>query len=366
MGPENYIERGGAMEISFIIPVYNGEKFIRRCIRAIRRWEREEQIEILIIDDGSVDSTGKICDEEAAEDGRIKVYHIENCGQGLARNYGLRAASGKYICFADADDWSDTDSIYRLWKQAEDVRADVVMGSYYRVNGETREWVHAAGEGLMKREGTAAETGLYHKVKTESMFGYVWNKLYRRQFLREHDIWMDDIRSMNMEDFLFNMKVWSHYPVFYCMDCPVCYYVTDHASTTRKSDPQIHTKSVNMICSLVGYLEGEGVLEENLDMVVPLIMRSFCWSMIKNIPFEGKSLRRLEERAGTFAYAAETEKALGTAKASEQLKTLPSALQRWFYLFCMCALKRKLIKIISQFFYICYPLMKRYVSAVLK
>ena len=50
------------MEISFIIPVYNGEKFIRRCIRAIRRWEREEQIEILIIDDGSVDSTGKICD----------------------------------------------------------------------------------------------------------------------------------------------------------------------------------------------------------------------------------------------------------------------------------------------------------------
>ena len=88
--------------------------------------------------------------------------------------------------------------------------------------------------------------------------------------------------------------------------------------------------------------------------------------MIKNIPFEGKSLRRLEERAGTFAYAAETEKALGTAKASEQLKTLPSALQRWFYLFCMCALKRKLIKIISLFFYICYPLMKRYVSAVLK
>ena len=72
------------------------------------RWEWEEQIEILIIDDGSTDCTGIICDEEAAADKRVKVFHIENCGQGLARNYGLRAAAGKYICFADADVWGKT------------------------------------------------------------------------------------------------------------------------------------------------------------------------------------------------------------------------------------------------------------------
>jgi hypothetical protein len=198
------------------------------------------------------------------------------------------------------------------------------------------------------------------------MFGYVWNKLYRRQFLREQDIWMDDIRTMNMEDFMFNMKVWSRNPVFYCMDCPICYYITAHASTTRRPDPQVHTKSVNMIRTLVGYLDGEGVLEENLDMVVPVIMRSFCWSMIKNIPYEGMSMRRLEERAGTFAYAPEVEKALGAVDASKHLKSLVSAPQRWFYRFCMCALKRKMIKSISRIFYICYPLMKRYASAVLK
>lgn len=359
-------ERGGIMEISFIIPVYNGEQFIRRCICEIRRWEWEEQIEILIIDDGSTDCTGIICDEEAAADKRVKVFHIENCGQGLARNYGLRAAAGKYICFADADDRVDTRNIYRLWEQAKSVHADVAMGGYYRTDDRTEEWVHVPGEGLMKRRGTDAEMGLYHKVKTQSMFGYVWNKLYRRQFLREQDIWMDDIRTMNMEDFMFNMKVWSRNPVFYCMDCPICYYITAHASTTRRPDPQVHTKSVNMIRTLVGYLDGEGVLEENLDMVVPVIMRSFCWSMIKNIPYEGMSMRRLEERAGTFAYAPEVEKALGAVDASKHLKSLVSAPQRWFYRFCMCALKRKMIKSISRIFYICYPLMKRYASAVLK
>lgn len=354
------------MEISFIIPVYNGEKFIRRCIREIRKWENGEQIEILVIDDGSSDSTGKICDEEAAADSRVRVFHIPNCGQGLARNYGLREAVGKYICFADADDRADVEQIYRLWKQAGAVCADVAMGGYYRVSAGEKERVHVPGEGLMKREGSTAETALYHKVKTESMFGYVWNKLYRREFLLDHDIWMDDIRAMNMEDFLFNMKVWSHDPEFYCTDCPVCYYVTDHVSTTRKSDPEVHIKSVNMIRSLVGFLDREDLLGENMDMVVPLIMRSFCWSMIKNIPYEGKSLESLQERAWTFAGAAEVEKALGYPGAGEHLKSLPSVLQRWFYLFCMCALKRKMIKSISLFFYVCYPVMKRYASAVLK
>ena len=134
------------MEISFIIPVYNGEQFIRRCICEIRRWEWEEQIEILIIDDGSTDCTGIICDEEAAADKRVKVFHIENCGQGLARNYGLRAAAGKYICFADADDRVDTRNIYRLWEQAKSVHADVAMGGYYRTDDRTEEWVHVPGE----------------------------------------------------------------------------------------------------------------------------------------------------------------------------------------------------------------------------
>ena len=77
-------------------------------------------------------------------------------------------------------------------------------------------------------------------------------------------------------------------------------------------------------------------------------------------------MRRLEERAGTFAYVPEIEKALGAVDASKHLNSIVSAPQRWFYRFCMCALKRKMIKSISRIFYICYPLMKRYASAVLK
>lgn len=354
------------MEISFIIPVYNGEKFIRNCARTILEWRKEEQIELLIIDDGSTDSTGKICDEEAARDGRVKVFHIENSGQGLARNYGIQRARGKYICFMDADDRADIENIYRLWKQAEASQAEVAMGSYYRVNGKAEEWIRTPGEGLMKREGTAEETRLYHAVKTQSMFGYVWNKLYLREFLQERDIWMDDIRTMIMEDFLFNMKVWCHNPVFYCADYPICHYVTDYESTTRKPDPQIHVKSVAMIHTLIEYLDSKGVLEENMDMVVPLIMRSFCWSLIKNIPYEGKSWKDLQKRAGVFISDREIDKALRYPGAAGHLKALPSVLQRCFYRFCLLALKRKMRDSISLFFYICYPVMERYASTVLK
>lgn len=354
------------MEISFVIPVYNGESCIGKCIAEICRWDQKEEIEIIIIDDGSTDGTWQLCNDEAGTDSRIKLIHIENSGQGVARNRGIRAASGRFIYFVDADDWVDVKEIHKLLIKAQEVKADVTMGGYYRIGSLKVEQVHIPGDGFIQREGTLDEIKRYHSVKTGSAFGYVWNKLYRRAFLEEHQLYMDDIRTMNMEDFLFNLKVWSKKPRFYCVDYPVYYYVTDNVSTTRRTDPYIHRKNVAMIRELIQYLNKNGVLEDNLDMVVPLVLRSFCWALIKNVPYEGCSIERLKERARIFVEDTDIKAALAAPGAVRHLCPLPSIPQRIFYAFLLYAIKKRHVNIICFVFYICYPLMKRYAAAALK
>ena len=90
-------------EISFIIPVYNVERWLRRCVESIQA-QTIENLEIILIDDGSTDASAAICDELASGDGRIRVIHKENGGQGLARNCGLEIATGEYVAFVDSDD----------------------------------------------------------------------------------------------------------------------------------------------------------------------------------------------------------------------------------------------------------------------
>lgn len=96
------------MLISVIIPVYNVEKYLRRCVESVML-QTYKDIEILLIDDGSTDGSGQICDELAYKDRRIHVFHKENGGVSSARNLGIERACGDYICFVDSDDWIDID-----------------------------------------------------------------------------------------------------------------------------------------------------------------------------------------------------------------------------------------------------------------
>ena len=182
------MEDESSLEISFIIPVFNGENSIEKSIGSILKWNREPKIEILVIDDGSTDGTLSLCKKIAKTDTRIKPFTIENSGQSIARNYGMKQCMGKYIYFVDADDQVDTEEIFHMWEIAEKEKADVVMGSYFRVNGVQSERIHLAGEGFISRSGNTTEQALYHKVKTESAFGYVWNKMFLGRVISEQAI----------------------------------------------------------------------------------------------------------------------------------------------------------------------------------
>lgn len=96
--------------VSIIIPIYNSEKYLKKCLQSIKN-QNYKNLEIILIDDGSTDSSGKICDQYGKEDKRCKVYHIKNQGVSNARNYGIEKANGKYIIFIDSDDWIPVDYV---------------------------------------------------------------------------------------------------------------------------------------------------------------------------------------------------------------------------------------------------------------
>ena len=118
-------------KISIIVPVYNVEKYLRKCVDSILN-QTFKDFELILVDDGSTDSSGKICDEYNLKDNRIKVIHKENGGLSSARNAGLDIAQGEYIGFVDSDDWIELDMYEELYKICKENDADVgIVGINY-------------------------------------------------------------------------------------------------------------------------------------------------------------------------------------------------------------------------------------------
>jgi len=118
------------VKISIIMPVYNVESFVGKAIESIQT-QTFGDFEFLIVDDGTPDNSGKICDEYAAKDGRIKVFHKENGGAPSARNMAIDVARGKYMYFMDSDDWCEPSMLENMYNLAEKTAAQLVVSGYY-------------------------------------------------------------------------------------------------------------------------------------------------------------------------------------------------------------------------------------------
>lgn len=121
--------------ISVIIPVYNVEPYLRKCLDSVVN-QTYKELEIFIIDDGSTDGSGAICDEYVKADKRIRVFHTENRGLSCARNLGLDEVKGEWIGFVDSDDWIEPDMYEVLLTRAKETGADVVECSFIRLYPE--------------------------------------------------------------------------------------------------------------------------------------------------------------------------------------------------------------------------------------
>lgn len=157
--------------ISIIVPIYNMEHLMRRCIDSLLA-QTFTDYELLLIDDGSKDGSWRVCQEYARKDPRVSIYHKENGGLSDARNYGLSKATGKYTIFADPDDWVSPEGLDCLYATAEREQADMTMCDLYREDEYSRHYVCQRPQSLQ------AEDVL--KELFANIQGFTVNKLIRR------------------------------------------------------------------------------------------------------------------------------------------------------------------------------------------
>ena len=192
------------MRISVIIPVYNTEQYLNRCIDSILT-QSFNDFELLLIDDGSTDGSGAICDLYAEKDSRVRVFHKENGGVSSARNLGLDNAKGEWIYFVDSDDELLHDGLLTLANCVSD-EVDIVMGGFVEIgeDGEKTFSVDERVELLLSKEQSVITLyfghGLYY-----SYLGYMCLRLFRNDVIRNHRLRFD-ISIAIKEDTLFTMQ----------------------------------------------------------------------------------------------------------------------------------------------------------------
>lgn len=166
--------------ISIIIPVYKVEKYLEKCIQSVIN-QTYENLQIILVDDGSPDNCGKICDEYAKKDHRIEVIHKSNGGLSDARNKGLEIAKGEYIGFVDSDDYIEADIYEVLYNLLKQYNADVSICNFYTVS-QGKIAIKNVDSGI--KEYTRIEI-LKEILLDNDIQSYAWNKLYKRELFGE-------------------------------------------------------------------------------------------------------------------------------------------------------------------------------------
>ena len=182
--------------LSVIVPIYNVEVYLPQCIESLLH-QSFSDMEILLVDDGSTDSSGEICDRYAQRDSRIRALHKENGGLVSARKAGLSMAAGEYIAYVDGDDWIEPDMYERMYITMKEQDVDVVMCGRYEDTGDVgRKVFHGIPEGWYGKEKLIRE--VYPRmIAGDTFFEWgifpgVWDKLYRRECLEQFQMGVDE------------------------------------------------------------------------------------------------------------------------------------------------------------------------------
>lgn len=203
-------------KFSIIIPVYNAEKTIKKCLESIKVSEYEDY-EVIIIDDGSIDNSASIISEYTMNDNRFRMISQENSGPSLARNKGLKLSTGEIITFVDSDDYVRNDYLEMLSKAFEENKADVVFFDFHCVRQDGTE--------LSTYHLPDIQENYYENLVSLSkacMFGYTWIKAFRKEIA--HGTYFDTDLSL-FEDEIFTCKILERpVNIFYLRE-PIYYYV---------------------------------------------------------------------------------------------------------------------------------------------
>lgn len=258
-------------KVSVVIPVYNAEQYLRKCLESVVG-QTYQDIEVIIVNDGSKDTSEEIC-RGFLEDSRVKYFYQENAGPAVAMNYGLSVAAGEYIWFVDADDWIEADAVARLKNET----ADMVIFNFFR--GENEKHLEPVEIGVYDK--TAIEKYIYPKLlsyvdqdgKVNYIFHNTWMRLYKREFLQQNRICFHP-KVRNGLDLLFSFEA----------------VIKASTISFRTNDYLYHYRpaSNSMTSAYIkNYWEGRHIIIDILDRMIPddslrsqMPLRIFYWSVI--------------------------------------------------------------------------------------
>lgn len=225
--------------ISVIVPVYNGEKFIRRSVESVL-CQMDGRIELMLVDDGSTDSSGTICDEYAAKYPDVRVIHKTNGGTSSAKNMGIAAANGRYLSFMDCDDFFDADTFAQVIPVLLAQQPDCLDFGWRYINlqGEASEGLHQCKKNTLlslQELETVILPPLLNLCKDEAhfVFDFCCNKVFKTEIIRTFHVRFDE-EKRTWEDRTFLLRHLKHCQNYYAMDKYFYNYVQTPASLSQR------------------------------------------------------------------------------------------------------------------------------------
>lgn len=241
--------------ISVIIPIFNAEKYLNRCIDSIIS-QTYHNLEVILLDDGSTDNSGNICDEYALKDSRIRVIHQSNKGLVATRQVGISIAKGEYIAWVDSDDWIALDTYEQMCKLAVNGDLDIVWCDIIGVMSILPE----ENKHIIIDFSDNAKT-MVSKILRSEVPGWIWNKLIKTEYLRNANIHVfagDDM----LEDVLFSIELLCSNPKMGHVNNALYYYNrTNESAMTAVNNNDTIIKGINNIKHVYDYLLERDMLE---------------------------------------------------------------------------------------------------------
>ncbi len=256
-------------KISVVVPVYNVEKYLRQCIDSILN-QTYDNLEIILVNDGSTDNCPEICDEYAHKDSRVKVIHKKNGGLSSARNRGIDESTGEYIMFVDSDDWINLNTCSIASATIQEYVADVVIWNYIReysykqsrkttifsepiilfTNRELEWRLYRRFIGLIGKELSAPE-------KADAIVP-MCTKLYRTSLIKENNIFAIDTKLIGTEDALFNISLFNYVKKAVYIKNHFYHYRRDNSSSlTSKYKPALQKQWNNLFDIMQEHIESK-------------------------------------------------------------------------------------------------------------
>ena len=254
-------------KISVIVPVYKAEKYLHICVDSILA-QTFTNFELILVDDGSPDNSGKLCDEYAAKDNRIKVIHKENGGVSSARQAGIENAVGEYTIHADPDDWVESTMLEELYKKAKEDNADIVICDYWEEFENSQRYI-------LQSPSSTDKYALISDMLNQKLHGSCCNKLVRRECYRNvkfpeglnysEDLYVNMHFINNGAKVTYLEKAFYHYNLF-----------TNENSIMRGAKASLYYQGLKFIELIKEICNKEEFSEGYSTQYADLAIRAFC------------------------------------------------------------------------------------------